>query len=126
MTKNSIEKATEIAVSSGQATLLMAVKTNTHDVMAAQIKVVSGHALNQFIIKAQVSPDSPVQTIYSTSGVFNAPEGRLLTSSGDLTTLAVDAVGSFDLNVSGYYSVELYASSSNVAGSVVSVFAGLR
>jgi len=121
--KNSIELKPAIQVPEA-LTLLTALKTNLHDRLTVAITVAT-HALDQFEIRGKVHPSAPMQTLYSSSGSFSAPTGRLLDVSGDLTTQAVGD-GSFTLDVGGYHQINLYAASVHAAGSLVNVYSSLR
>ena len=56
--------------------------------------------LTSFAILAKATPDAASATLFSASGSYTSPAGRLLGASVDLTTLAV-GTGWFDLIVEG-------------------------
>ena len=85
---------------------------------------VTGQALDAFIIQAKSHPDGSYQTLYSTAGDYTGPTGILVGTSGDLTIIAAGASGWFIMDVSSLAFVRVQASSGNVAGSTVSVYAG--
>jgi hypothetical protein len=122
--KNTIVESEDIAVTEA-LTLLWSDKVNIFDKLSAQFTVAT-HDLDQFVIKGRVSPNGPLQTLYSAAGSYTTPTGRLETCSGDLTVQAAASTGSFDLDVSGLYSVSLYAASVHSGGSVVDLYLGLR
>lgn len=122
--KNTVVEALDKAIPEA-LTLVWSDRVNYHDKLSAQFTVAT-HDLDQFVIKGQVSPNAPLQTLYSAAGSYTTPTGRLETCSGDLTTQAASSTGSFDLDVSGLYSVGIYAASVHSGGSVVDFFAGLR
>ena len=85
---------------------------------------VATNALAGFNIQAQATADGPAQTLYSTAGNFTTPSGLLVGASGDLTTLAAGATGWFIMQVSGLAYVIVNATSGNVGGSTLTVYAG--
>lgn len=118
------QKALDVSVAEA-LTLLMIVNAFDYDRLNCQFNV-ANHALDQFVIKATVHATAPLQTLYSSSDSYTIPSGLLQVCSGDLTTVAAAGVGGFILDIGGYHEVRIYAASSNVAGSVVDIYAGLR
>ncbi|CAB4202281.1 hypothetical protein UFOVP1367_5 [uncultured Caudovirales phage] len=122
--KNATDRVVDKSVPEA-LTLLAALKTNTYDRLSAQFTVAT-HDLDQFVIKGQVHPSAPLETLYSSSGSFTTPTGLLMTASGDLTTQAAGATGSFVMDVGGYYQVNIYAASVHAGGSLVNFYSSLR
>lgn len=85
--------------------------------------VVSGQALDAFLIQARPTLDAALSTLYSAAADFTAPKGLLIGASGDLTAQAV-GTGWFIMDVTGLAEVAVLASSGNVAGSTVSAYCG--
>lgn len=79
---------------------------------------VTTNPLDQFEIRGKVSGGSE-QTLFSSSGDYTNPAGILIGTSGDLTSLAV-GTGWFIIEPA-VQNVVLYAASSNVAGSGVTI-----
>jgi len=90
----------------------MTLYTGFYDLVQGQINV-EENALDAFEFRAFTSSDAVGET---------DPVGLVTNTSGDLTTL--NGAGTFELNVSAYYKVEIWAASS--ATSTVSIYAGLR
>jgi hypothetical protein len=122
--KNTIGKIVDKTIAEA-LTLVSAIKTNAADRLSVQFTVAT-HALDQFVIKGQVHPGAPLETLYSAAGSFTAPTGLLTVCSGDLTAQAAATTGSFIMDVGGYHQVNIYAASSNVAGSLVNLYSSLR
>ena len=70
--------------------------------------------LTSFAIKARSHPSATAVTLFSTSGHYTAPSGRLKGVSADLTALAVGA-GWFDLETEGLDQVFITAGSGGSA-----------
>lgn len=84
---------------------------------------VTTYALAAYQITAKPNSGASYVTLYSAAGDYTSPAGALIDASGDLTSQAVGA-GWFILDVKGMSSVQLKATSSNVAGSGVTVSVG--
>src|SRR3990167_9406192 len=80
-------------------------------------------ALDAFIVQGRVHRDSSYETFASAAGDYSTPVGRMLRVTGAPVTLAASASASFDMDVSGLYSVKILASGSNATDSVVSIYA---
>lgn len=91
---------------------------------SCQFKV-SDNALDQFVIKGKVHKDADFETLYADAGSYTGVVGLLESTSGDLTTVGAGAIGSFVMNVSGYYEIGIYAASGNVAGSEIDAYVSL-
>ncbi len=124
MQKTKTITALDVAVTEA-LTLLMTARTVDYDRLICQLTVAT-NALDQFVIKGKVHPAAPLETLYSAAESFTSPTGLMIAASGNLTTLAAAATGSFAMDIGGYYEIKIYAASGNVAGSVVDIFAGLR
>lgn len=124
MIKNTINRVLDVAVTEA-LTILTTVKTNFSDRLAVQFTVAT-HDLDQFVIKGQVHPASPEETLYSAAGSFTAPSGLIIAASGDLTTQAAASTGSFVMDVGGYFQITVYAASVHSGGSVVDIYTGQR
>lgn len=85
---------------------------------------VATNALAGFNIQAQATAAGPAVTFFSVAGDFTTPKGILVAASGDLTTLAAGATGWFILEVEGLAYVIVNATSGNVGGSTLTVYAG--
>lgn len=70
--------------------------------------------LNSFVISAKAHPDATAATLFSTSGHYTAPAGRLKGASTDLTALAV-GTGWFDLDTEGLDTITLNPGSAGAA-----------
>ena len=85
--------------------------------------VVSGFAIDAFVIAARAHPSGSFLTLYSAALDYTAPSEILVGASGDLTTQAVGS-GWFIMDVIGLEQVRISASSGNAAGSTVVLYAG--
>lgn len=85
---------------------------------------VADQALDAFIVRAYATLDAAADTLFSLSTDYTNPAGILVGASGDLTTLAAAATGWLVLDVRGISQIDILASSGNVAGSAVTVYAG--
>jgi hypothetical protein len=124
MAKTKAIKELDIDVADA-STLIQAIRTTNYSRMACQF-VVADFALSAFLIKGQVHPEAPVETLFSSSESYTSPAGLMISCSGDLTAIGAGNTGSFVLDVGGYYEIKLYATSSNEAGSGIDLFIGLR
>jgi hypothetical protein len=114
------QRFVDVEVAQSGLTTLCTINVENYERLIAQI-VVAGQALDAFQIQVQTNGD--FFSLYSTAADFTSPQGLLVGSSGDLTTQAV-GTGWLILDVRGVSHVRLQASSGNVAGSTVSVYAG--
>lgn len=85
---------------------------------------VANHDLSQFVISAKATNNAPWSVLYAISDDYQTLRGILIGVSGDLTVLAVGEIGDLILDVRGLYALKFEASSSDSAGSIVSVFGG--
>jgi hypothetical protein len=125
MPKTRVQSSEDIAVPEA-LTLILDSRVSNYDTLNVTIEVV-GQALDQFVIKGKNHPNGPLMTLASTTLNYTTLTGIGITeASGDLTLLAAGASGLFVMDVRGFYDIKIYAASGNVAGSTVSVFAGLK
>lgn len=94
-----------------------------------EVQVV-GQALDAFKIYGRYHPKANFNSLASLAAHYTAPAGALFgtgrsddPANSDLTTIPAAARGWFALDVRGIERVRITASSGNVAGSTVSVFA---
>ena len=83
---------------------------------------VATNNLDQFVIYGKFGSGGTYQSIYSAAADYLVPTGALIATSGDLTTVAAAATGTFIILSRGFYSFKLACASSNVAGSSVTVY----
>ena len=112
---------TETLPASGNTQL---VELNLHSLVEKVSFQVSNatQALDAFIVEGRVHQDAAYFTIASAAADFSAPSGRVLAANGALVTLAAAAVGRFDLDTSGLFSVKVSASAA-VDGAVTTIYA---
>lgn len=120
-----IASNTSVTVAQSGNTTLLDVDVSRYDRIMVHVAV-TGQNLDAFLIKGAGSLDGTLETLYSTAANFTAPTGLIVGASGDLTTLAAAATGWFIMDTTGLKRVQILASSGNVAGSTVSVYAGGR
>ena len=97
---------------------LIEVDTSCIEKLAVEA-VVTGQALDAFVIQGKVHPESTYVTLKSVAGDYTSPTGVLLLASGDLTAQGASTTGWFLMDVRPFSSVKVLASSGNVAGSTV-------
>jgi hypothetical protein len=124
MSRNTTRDEPGLKVANTLTALLPRISTGLYKIFACQF-MVSGHALNAFQIRARVTGNAPQEIIASASIDFTIPEFPLLRASGDLTAQPINTLGSLTMDVSAYDVIEIYATSSNVAGSVVNFYYSL-
>jgi hypothetical protein len=105
--------------------LLPRISTGLYKTFACQFTV-TDHALSDFEIRARVTGNAPHEIIASASIDFTTPKFPLLRASGNLTAQPINTLGSLTMDVSAYEVIEIYATSSNVAGSVIDFYYSLR
>lgn len=81
-------------------------------------------AFDQFAITARASANGGYQTLYSAAADYTSPQGLLIGTSGDLTTIAAGSSGWFVMDVSGLESVVIKAARAAGSNAVVTVYAG--
>lgn len=84
---------------------------------------VADEALDTFKVLGGVR-GGPLVPLFDEAADFETPVGPLVNASGDLTTLAADAVGWFFIDVRGLDRLQVLARSADAAGSTVTVNAG--
>lgn len=106
-----------ITVAQTGNTQLLDVDTSRIEMLAVEA-VVTGQALDAFVVTGKVHPNSTAVTLASAAGDYTTPAGVVVLASGDLTSQAV-GTGWVLLDVRPFSSVQVLASSGNVAGSTV-------
>ena len=118
--------ATNVALTVAQTGNTQLLDVNTANVERLAVEaVVTGQALDAFVITGKIHPDSTAVTLKSAAGDYTSPTGVLLLASGDLTVQPV-GTGWFLMDVRPFSSVQVLASSGNVAGSTVTARAAGR
>jgi hypothetical protein len=115
---------TAITVVQTGNTQMLDVDTSNIERLAVEA-VVTGFALDAFVITGKIHPSSTAVTLKSAAGDYTSPTGVMIVASGDLTTQAV-GTGWFLMDVRPFSSVQVLASSGNVAGSTVTARASGR
>ncbi len=106
-----------VSVGTGANTTLLELFVSGVEKISVQFDVTVAN-LDAFQIQSRVSPDASYITVASTAAQYTAPSGRILSASGDLTTVAAAASGSFDMDVSGLEAVKISASATGSAATV--------
>lgn len=86
--------------------------------------LVSGQALDQFVIMGRATKNAPWSSLYSTTDDYEVPRGIMIGISGDLSNLAPGTNGDITLDLRGFYELRFAASSAHISGSTVSTFGG--
>lgn len=116
-------KNEDVAVPQSGNTTLLEVDVSLYDRIWVEV-VCAEQALDAFIVQGKFHGDGHYVSLASTAAHYTAPAGVIYGSSGDLTTLAAAATGWIAIDVSGLDAIKILASSGNVAGSVVDIYAG--
>lgn len=111
-----------VAVPQAGNTTLLTLDTRGVERITVEIAV-TVQALDAFIIQGKAHGSGSALTLYSVTLDYTTPKGVLVGVSGDLTALAAGSSGWLVMDTKGFDSVIIQASSANVAGSTVSVFA---
>lgn len=116
-----------VAVAQAGNTTLLDLDVRELDRIFVQFDV-TGQALDAFIVQASAHRDATPTSLASAAAHYTgAGSGSLIVgASGDLTTVAAAASGWFIMDVRGLTRVQILASSGNVAGSTVTIYAGGR
>lgn len=129
--KNEGTDGTGVSVANNAEVLLASIKVGHFSRLAFQFTV-ADQDLAAFIIKGKTHSDAdcPNETLYSDSASFTTPTGLLLATGstagdGDLTVVAAGENGSFDLDVTAYQLINVYATSATGTAKVKS-FWGLQ
>lgn len=117
-----LAKNEDVAVAQAGNATLLEVTTLGADRMLLTAACV-GQALDAFIVQGRPHPEGAYVTLVSAGTDYTNDVAPVINASGDLTTLAAGSTGWVLLDVRGLESVKVLASSGNVAGSTVSVFA---
>lgn len=81
---------------------------------------VTGQTLDAFLIMAKQNAGAAAfVTFFSVTADYTTPKGIMIGASGDLTVQAAGTTGWFIMDTIGLDSVQIQASSGNVAGSTV-------
>jgi len=119
-----IEAEESVSVAQAGTTEILHLMVRGIKVLFIQVTA-TGQALDAFTIQSKCHPNAPFVTDYSIATDYTSPAGIMIGSDeSDLTTLAAGASGWVRLEVSGTYEVKVIASSANIAGSTVTVYAG--
>lgn len=111
-----------VAVPQAGNTTILTLDTRGVERITVEIAV-TVQALDAFLIQGKAHGSGSTLTLYSASGDYTSPKGVLIGVSGDLTTLAAGSSGWLVMDSKGFDSIIIQASSGNVAGSTISVFA---
>lgn len=112
-----------VAVAQAGNTTLLEVQTEEFERLTVEAAV-TGQALDAFVVQVKFHTDGSYVSIASAAGDYTSPTGLMIKASGDLTAQAASTSGWFILDTRGVFAVKVLASSGNVAGSTVSVYAG--
>lgn len=124
-----ILRASNAAVAVAQAgnTTLLELDTRMIERLFVQFAV-ADQALDAFIVQVLAHGNGAYQSIASAAGDYTSPAGLLVAvgggSANDLTITPAAGSGWFLLDVRGIARVKVLASSANVAGSAVTIYAG--
>jgi hypothetical protein len=111
-----------VSVPNAGLTVLLDIDVSLLSYVTAQIKVAT-FALAAFQVLGKMENAGDFVVLDSASAEFTTPAGIIIDASGDLTLQAVGS-GWIIISVLGLQRLQLKATSSNVAGSTVSVYAG--
>lgn len=114
-----------IALASESLTTLIEINTrDLTDRLTAEIINSGAVAFDQFEIQGRTHPAGAWLTLFSTTALFETPNGILLGASGDLTLLAGGVTGWFILNAVGFDSIRIQAARAAATLANVQVLTG--
>lgn len=105
----------------GNTTLLELSVINTSRLMLQVTPTTN--ALDAFIIQGRAHPDAVYSTLASAAADYTTPNYPVLKASGDLASLAADAVGWAIINTEGLESIKVLASAAAAGTASVSIYA---